>query len=107
MNKEAKDFPLPLNEWTTENVQVTKLDYDEKNNKMRVIDTLEERRVKYVHAPKEKFRCRNGDHVFRVVDKGRYIFSCKKCQYSKVVYPTTYRVTPEGHIIHLQTGNRI
>jgi hypothetical protein len=104
---EVKDFGKPLNEWTTEQVPVTRKSFNEQTGQWESTETIESRRVKYLHVPKEKYRCKQGEHIFRVLSKSKYIFGCVKCQYSRLVYPGIYRLTSEGKLQHIASGKFI
>ncbi len=96
-----------LNEWVNEAVPIKTVEYDPNTKKATVADKVEQRKVQYVHAPLKKYRCKNGEHIFKVLDRSRYIFGCTKCQYSRLAYPTTFKITPEGYMIDMRTNTRV
>lgn len=105
---EPKDFPFPLDTDIVEQVPVKKLSIDEVDEKtgtakFSVRTVLEKQTVRYINAPKEKARCRDGEHVFRVYNKKKYLFACTLCPFVRKVYPSTY-MFKEGKLIHRHTG---
>lgn len=111
-NEEVKRFldnnpDKKLNEWLTEDVPVKTVEFDPQTKKASVVDKIEQRKVQYVHAPIKKYRCKSGEHVFKVLDRSRYIFGCTKCQFAKQAYPTTFKITPEGYMIDMRTNTRV
>lgn len=113
--EEAKDFKKPLGQWTEEEVPVERYSYDPEKKRITRTTEMEKRKVMYIHAPKEKYRCKEGEHVFIVVDTHKYIFRCINCRYNRQVYPTTYRFVrasedphnKTGYLIHKVTGLRV
>lgn len=105
---EAKDFKKPLGQWTEEEVPVERISYDPRRKTFSKITEMEKRKVMYVHAPKVKYRCKSGEHIFKVVDIHRYLFNCINCRYGRQVFPTTYKFNKDtGALIHKVTGERV
>lgn len=107
MNDELKEFNQtgkPLGEWTEEDIKVKSIDYNPETKRATVVDKIEKQKVMYVYAPKSKFRCKSGEHTFHVIDKSRWLFACDKCPFVRKVFPTTYRLTEDGHLQHKVTG---
>lgn len=109
--KQPEDFPHPLDTDIVEQVPVKKVsvEADKDGNITTSIKTIMEKQtVRYIHAPKEKFRCNDGDHVFRVFNMKKYMFACVKCPFVRKVYPSTYRFEEStGKLIHLETGQAV
>jgi len=110
---DAKEFRknnpnVRLGEFTEEDVPIEKIKFDPDTKKLSIVTQIEKRKVMYIEAPKEKIRCRDGEHIFKVVDKHRYIFTCTNpgCHYSRIVYPSTYKFEG-GKLIHRVTGKVI
>jgi len=101
------DFPHKLGKWITKEIPVEKIDIDPETGVASKATHIEKLKVKYMDVPRKKHRCKEGEHIFRVLDKSRYIFGCKRCQYSRQVYPGVYRLTSKGHLIHVETNKRI
>lgn len=99
-------FEKPLNQWVEEDVPVQRNEVDLSTGKVTTVTRMEKQRTMYIDAPKQKYRCRDGEHVFYVRDKHKWIFSCNKCPFSRKVYPTTYRFV-DGKLIHKITGRAI
>lgn len=102
-----KDFPHKLDEWITESVPVTKNTFNEKTGEITQDTITIDKKVKYIRVKPEKHRCKQGEHIFKSLDKGRYIFGCTKCQYSRQVFPGVYKLTSEGFLIKTATGERV
>lgn len=104
-------FPHPLDTDIIEQVPVRKFHMDPKTEKIRQVIEMETRITRYVDVPKEKHRCKDGEHLFRVVDGGRGLFSCTLCPFTRKVYPTTHRFTGNldtpGKLIHKVTHQTI
>ena len=103
-----KDFPFPLDTDIEEQVPVKKLgvDIDEDGNaKVSIRTVLEKQTVRYINAPKEKMRCKDGEHVFRSFKPSKWLFACVKCPFVRKVFPTTYRFEQStGKLLHRKTG---
>jgi hypothetical protein len=99
-------FDKPLNEWTEEQVPVRKVKYNPDTKQIITTTELETVKTMYIDAPLEKHRCKDGEHVFKCVDNGRYIFSCLNCPYSRKVYPITYSFI-DGKLISKITGKAV
>lgn len=104
MNK--KDFPHPLGVFIDEEVPVKKFNYDPEKKRVFSTYQMEKQKTMYIDAPKEKHRCKDGEHNFVPVNPKKGIFSCTKCTYSRQVYPTTYMFI-NGKLIHRITGKVI
>jgi hypothetical protein len=83
-------FDKPIGEWIEEDVQVLKHKFDLEKKRVVSVYEMEKQKTMYINAPKEKYRCKNGEHEFVCIDKHKYIFSCTKCQFCRKVYPTKY-----------------
>jgi hypothetical protein len=109
MDKEEfqKNNPnVKLGEFTEEDIPVQGIKFDPETKSVSLTTKMEKQKVMYIDAPKEKVRCKDGEHFFECVDNHKYIFSCKNCHYSRQVYPTTYKF--ENHkLIHRITGKVI
>lgn len=105
---DVKDFDKPLGQWVEEETPVTKNVYDPEKKRFITTSQIEKTKTMYIHAPKTKIRCKNGEHFFRVVDIHKYIFQCNKCRYARQVFPTTYKFDEKtGSLTHRVTGLRV
>lgn len=107
-NKNPEDFPYPLNTDIIEQVPVQKVSVDEIDEKrgtakFSVKTVMEKQTVRYIHAPKNKYRCKPGDHMFRVLDRKKGVFGCVHCQFAARIHPANYRFK-DGKLIHRRTG---
>lgn len=116
--QELKDFPYPIGEEIEEEVPVQKISIDEIDEKQgtakySVKTVMQKQKVKYIHVPKVKFRCKPGEHVFRPLNIKTGHFGCTKCPYSVKIFPTHYKFEPVGEnpklgkIIHRSSGMAI
>lgn len=105
-NDFTKETGKPLDEWIGEDTPVLKNRYDPKTGRVFSSYEIEKVKTKYIEVPYEKLRCKTGDHIFEVADIHKYIFHCTKCQYTRQVYPTTYKFA-NGKLIHRFTGKAI
>jgi hypothetical protein len=101
-------FEKPLNQWIEEDVPVRKNRFipdanDPTRGRITTVVEMQKQKTMYIDAPKQHYRCKDGEHVFYVKDKHKWIFSCQKCTYSRKVYPTTYKFV-DGKLIHRETG---
>lgn len=99
----TKDTGKPLNTFIEEDVPVQKFRYDPEKKKIFSSYQLEKQKVMYVNAPKEKYHCKSGEHIFHVVNPRKGVFTCDKCNFSRQVYPSTY-MFKNGQLIHKVTG---
>jgi hypothetical protein len=89
-----------------EQVPVKKIRFDPDTRQVLQTWAMEERITRYIQAPKEKIRCKDGEHLFEVLDGGRGLFGCTQCPYQRKVYPTTYMFI-DGKLIHKVTKKPI
>jgi len=106
-----EDFPYPLDTDIIEEVPVQKIRVDDINEKTgaakySVKTVLERQTVRYIHAPKSKVRCKDGEHIFRPYDTRKGIFACTLCLYARKVFPSTY-MFKDGKLINRTTGRVI
>lgn len=105
-HSEEKKFPFPLNVDIEEQVPVKKMKFDPESKEVTTAWSMEKRTTRYIEVPKEKHRCANGEHIFKVIDGGRGIFACTLCPFRRKVYPSTYKFL-DGKLIHKITGKII
>lgn len=105
---DAKDFPYPLDTDIDEQIPVKKLGVtldDKGNARVSQKTVMTTQRVRYMNVPKVKHRCKDGEHIFKVLDSGKYLFSCTQCPFVRKVYPASYRFEESsGKLIHRYTG---
>lgn len=105
--KAANNFPHKLNTWIDEEIEIEKIDFNPDTKSFSKGTHIEKLKVKYLNIPKKKYRCKEGEHVFKPLNKGKYVFGCIKCQYARQVYPGVYKLTPKGHLISIASGKRV
>lgn len=101
-------FNKPLNTWIEEDIPVQSKQFipdpdNPSGGRITTVTKMEKQRTMYINAPKEKYRCRRGEHVFRVRDKHKWIFSCTICPYSFKAYPGSFKFE-DGKLIRRETG---
>ena len=104
-----KDLPWRLNEWVDETINVDTLapEMDE-SGKMRLQKKTipVKQKTMFVDPKPRTVRCASGKHSFYCIDKQRYIFACKNCEYKRQVYPVTYDYDGKN-LIHKKTGKMV
>lgn len=101
--EDAKKFPFPLDVDIEEQIPVKKVKFDPKTERITSVYEMETRITRYMDVPKEKHRCKDGEHEFKCIDGGRGIFNCRHCPFTRKVYPSSYKFI-DGKLIHKQTG---
>ena len=106
MENDVKDFPYPLDQDIEEQVPTRKItidSIDEKTGsaKYSVKTVMQKQTVRYMNVPKSKYRCKPGDHVFRVLDAKKGMFGCTLCPFAAKIHPAHY-MFKEGKLIHRQ-----
>lgn len=107
-DQELKDFPFPLDTDIEEQIPVRKISIDEVDEKTggakySIKTKMEKQTVRYIHAPKSKYRCKSGDHTFRVLDAQKGIFGCTLCPFAVRIHPANY-MFKDGKLTHRRTG---
>jgi len=105
-------FDKPTNEWIEEDVEIPMMTPKVNPEKGRVEFTQSNKKAKrrtfYSDSPNKKMVCPEGSHVFYCIDKGKYIFKCKNCDWHKIAFPVTYKFNKEtGELIHRVTNKRV
>lgn len=103
----TKNTGIPLDTEVIEQVPVRKISIDEIDEKTgsakySVKTVLEHQKVRYMHVPKVKHRCKSGEHNFRVLDPKKGIFGCTLCPYAVRILPSNY-MFKDGKLIHRRT----
>lgn len=91
MNK--KSFPKPTGEWLEEEVEleVNAPNFDRKTGKVHGVKKKKikaKEKVYYADAPAKQTIC--GNHEYECIDRHKYIFKCKHCNYQRIAFPCTY-----------------
>ena len=109
MSDFAKDHPnTPLNTFIEEDIPVQKIKFDPETKKITRVVEMEKQQTMYVEAPLKKIRCKPGTHVFRVLDKNKYIFICKNCRYKTRVHPAYFSFDEKtGSLASKTTGEHV
>ena len=104
------DFPGKTNEWIEEeiDVPVMKPHVNERKKRVEFVPTTEKATKKTFYADSPLRKVVGKKHVYRCIDKGKYIFKCKNCNWHKVAYPITYKFNPKtGILSNRKTGDRV
>ena len=104
------DFPGKTNEWIEEeiDVPVMKPRVNERKKRVEFVPTTEKATKKtfYADSPLKRIVCNK--HVYRCIDKGKYVFKCKNCDWHRVAYPVTHKFNPKtGILSNRKTGDRV
>jgi hypothetical protein len=107
-SKDPKDFPYPLDTDIEEQVPVKRISIDSVDEKtgaarFSVKTVMEKQTVRYMDVPKTKYRCKPGEHVFRVLDKKKGVFGCTLCPFAAKIHPANY-MFKDGKLIHRRKG---
>jgi len=105
-------FDKPINKWIEEDIEIPVMTpkVNEKEKRVEFTQTTQKakRKTFYSDSPSKKIICAKGTHVFNCIDKGKYIFKCKNCDFHKIAFPVTYRFNEQtGKLIHRITGNTV
>jgi len=103
------NFPHPLNTWIDEEVEVPVMTPKVNEKESRVEFTQEMKKVAqktmYVDSKQTRIVC--GSHTYACIDKGSYLFKCKKCDWHKIAFPVTFKFDQEtGILTYRHTGIR-
>ncbi len=104
------DFDKPLNTWIEEEVDMPVFTPKVNEAAGRVEFTQETKRVKQrtIYSDSKPTRVVCGAHEYACLDKGKYLFKCKKCDWHKFAYPVTYKFDPTtGIITYRSSGIRV
>ena len=104
------DFPHKTNEWLEKEVDVAvmKPSVNEKEKRVEFVPTTEKATEKTFYADSPLRKVVGKKHVYRCIDKGKYVFKCKNCNWHKVAYPITYKFNPKtGILSNRKTGDRV
>jgi hypothetical protein len=113
VENDLKDFQkenpnTPIGKFIEETIMVPEHKFNPETGRMTIVNKLEKQKTMYIHAPKEKIRCKAGEHSFICLDNHKYIFGCTKCSYKRIVYPVKYRYDRETKsLINRFTGEKI
>lgn len=111
MNDFLKDHPgVKLNEWSEETVEIPVMTPQVNEESGRVEFKKENQKIKqktmYVDTPAKMIVC-GKDHVYDCLDRGKYIFKCRNCDWHKIALPITFRFDPEtGILTYRENGVR-
>ena len=106
MNKFTEETGIPLNEEVEEQIPVKK--YKIENGKVSTAIELETVKTTYIEVKPQKIRCKDGEHVFQVVDGSKGLFECTLCPFHRQVYPIRYMYDKAiGALIDKRTLKRI
>ena len=105
-------FPFQTNKFVEEEVEIPVMTpvVNEKMKRVEFTQTKQKatRKTYYADSPSKRIICAGGKHVFRCLDKGKYIFKCKNCDFYKIAYPVTYKFNEKiGQLTHRITGVRV
>ena len=86
-------FDKPLNKWIEEEVEVDTIKpvVNEAKNRIELkrVKQKATQRTLYSNKPTRRVVCTK--HVYACVNKGKYIFKCKKCDWYRIAPPITFK----------------
>ncbi len=97
-NNETKDFPYPLDTFIEESVPVLKNRFNIETGKLSTTYEIEKVKTMYIHAPKNKVRCKDNEHEWYSYDPSKWLIACKNCNIVKRIYPGSYTLK-DGKLI--------
>jgi len=108
----TQKFDKPTNEWIEEDIEINvmtpKVNPEMGRVEFKQTKQKAKRKTFYSDSPNKKMICADGEHVFNCLDKGKYIFKCKNCDWHKIAYPVTYRFNKQtGKLTHRVTNNQV
>lgn len=100
-------FDKPLNEWTTEDVEVPiiQVKTDDDGKIVGVEKKTETRQVKtmYSEVKPQKFECAKGSHDWFMSDRHKHIASCRNCPKNRFLR-AVYETIKNGKIVDRDSG---
>lgn len=107
----AKQFDKPLGQELTEYQEVERdeMDFDPQTGKAEIKKAKKRLpyKVIYTKASPKPFSCKDGEHVWEMIDRHKHIAKCRNCRkyrFLRAVYET---ISPEGHIVDRETQRLI
>lgn len=101
-----KKFDKPLEEWIEEDVTVPVMTpkMNPKNNRIefKQEDQIFKQKTFYSNQTPRNVVCKN--HVYRCVDKKRYHFKCKHCDWNRIAPPVTFKFDEKTGILSYRDG---
>lgn len=106
----TKPFDKPLNTFIEEEIEIPTitpvLNIKEKRVEFVKGTTKALQKTFYSDSPKKMVVC--NDHEYICVDKGKYRFQCKNCDWTKIAYPVTYKFNEKtGKLTYRKTGIQV
>ena len=108
--KDSKDFPHPLNTFIEEEVEVATMvpRVNEKEKRVEFVKGVKKVKQKTYYADSKPVKIVCSDHRFVCLDKGKYLFKCKKCTWHKIAYPVTFKFDEKtGILTYRRTGIKV
>lgn len=99
-------FDKPLEKWIEEDVTVPVMTPKFNPNKGRVEFKQEDKTFKqktfYSNQTPRNVVCR--EHVYKCLDRGKYLFKCTKCDWHRIAPPITFKFDPKTGILEYRDG---
>ena len=98
-------FDKPTNTWIEEEIEITKYTPTQEGGQTKFKKEIVKvpQKTMYVDSPAKRVMCPTGQHYFFCIDKHKYIFACRYCQYKRQVFPVSYRYE-DGKLINKETN---
>lgn len=109
-DEQQKPFDKPTNEWIEEEVDLNVMSPIYNPETKRVELKEEKKKVKqrtyYSDSPASRVVCNS--HHYQMLDPGKYMFKCTKCDWHRIAPPVTFQFIPEtGELLRRKTGQRV
>lgn len=105
-----EQFDKPTNQWIEEdvNVEVTTPKFDEKTKTVSMEKEIKTFKQKTYYAESIPTKIVCNEHVYKCLDKGKYLFKCTKCDWNRVVYPVSFKFDEAtGILTRRDSGERV
>lgn len=105
-----KPFDKPTNQWIEEEINLPVMTPVFNPTTKRVEVQEDSIKVKqktfYSDSPASRVVCNN--HHYDMIDPGKYMFKCRKCDWHRIAPPVTFRYNSEtGELLRRKTGQRV
>lgn len=102
-----KEFDKPLDEWIEEEIEVPTIEpvLNKSGKVVKLKKTIRKATQKtfYSRGKSRKVLC--GDHEYYSLDKGKYLFRCKHCDWRMIAPPINFKFDEKtGKLTHRETG---
>lgn len=104
------NFDKPLGEWIEEEHEVPIMEGKFENGKLVGVQqgtTTRKVKTMYSKVTPQKFSCKDGTHLWRMLDKGRGVAKCQNCTKHRFLRAPFDFIDKEGALRNRDTGELI